>query len=146
MRTKWGVAVDCADPRKLTDFWALALGYVEPPVPKGFASWEEWYDRYDVPEDERGEGGYLVDPDGAGPTLSFLKVPEGKAVKNRLHIDVKVGGGRDDVPWEVRWPRVLEARERLVAAGATVVQVYDHDGRPDHIWMEDPEGNEFCLV
>jgi Glyoxalase-like domain len=146
MRTKWGLAVDCADPRKLTEFWALALGYVQPPVPKGFASWTEWYDRYDVPEDERDEGGYLVDPDGVGPSLSFLRVPEGKVVKNRLHIDVKVGGGRDDVPWEQRWPRVLEAKERLVAAGATVVKQYDLDGRGDHLWMEDPEGNEFCLV
>jgi len=77
MRTKWGVAVDCADPRKLTDFWALALGYVEPPVPKGFANWDEWNDHYDIPDDERDEGGYLVDPDEVGPTLSFLKVPEG---------------------------------------------------------------------
>jgi glyoxalase superfamily protein len=146
MRTQWGLAVDCADPAKLTDFWALALGYVKPGVPAGFASWEEWFDHYDVPEDERDDGGYLVDPDGVGPTLSFLKVPEGKAVKNRLHIDVKVGGGRDDVPWEVRWPRVLEAKERLVAAGATVVKQYDFEGRGDHFWMEDPEGNEFCLV
>ena len=140
------MAIDCADPRKLTDFWALALGYVEPPVPRGFASWVEWYDHYDVPEDERDGGGYLVDPDGVGPSLSFLKVPEGKVVKNRLHIDVKVGGGRDDVSWEERWSRVLAEQERLVAAGATVVKQYDFDGRGDHIWMEDPEGNEFCLV
>lgn len=140
------MAIDCADPRKLTDFWALALGYVEPPLPKGFASWADWYDHYDVPEDERDGAGYLVDPDGVGPSLSFLKVPEGKVVKNRLHIDVKVGGGRDDMPWEERWPRVLAEQERLVAAGATVVKQYDFDGRGDHIWMEDPEGNEFCLV
>jgi hypothetical protein len=44
------------------------------------------------------------------------------------------------------WPRVQAAVERLTAIGATVVQVYDHDGRPDHVWMEDPEGNEFCVV
>jgi hypothetical protein len=81
-----------------------------------------------------------------GPTLSFLRVPETKVVKNRLHLDVQAGGGRDAVPWETRWPRVLLARDRLVAAGASVLQVHDSAGRPDHLEMADPEGNEFCLV
>jgi hypothetical protein len=72
-------------------------------------------------------------------------VPEGKVVKNRLHIDIQVGGGRE-TPWEVRWPRVAAAVERLTAVGAKAVQTYEEDGRPDHVWMQDPEGNEFCLV
>jgi hypothetical protein len=77
--------------------------------------------------------------------LSFLKVPEPKAVKNRVHLDVQVSGGRA-TPWEVRWPRVTQAVERLIAAGATVVRDEGLQGKPDHVVMADPEGNEFCLV
>jgi len=44
-------------------------------------------------------------------------VPEPKAVNNRLHLNVQVGGGRGDTPWEVRRPRVIEAVERLSGAG-----------------------------
>jgi hypothetical protein len=53
----------------------------------------------------RDDGAALEDPDGVGPRISFLKVPEPKAVKNRVHLDVQVGGGRAE-PWEVRWARV----------------------------------------
>lgn len=62
--------------------------------------------------------------------------------KNR---DVQVGGGRSE-PWEVRWPRAVEAVERLTAAGATVIREDELDGRPDHAVMADPEGNESCVV
>lgn len=145
MSTRWNLTIDCARPAELARFWALALGYVEKPPPAGFASWEEWFARHDIPEEEWGDGAYLSDPDGVGPALSFQKVPESKAVKNRVHLDVQAGGGRE-TPWEVRWPRVVEARERLTAAGATVVAEYDMQGRPDHVMLADPEGNEFCLV
>jgi len=47
---------------------------------------------------------------------------------------------------DVRWPLVVTAVERLVAAGASVVHEYDMDGRPDHVLMMDPEGNEFCVL
>jgi len=144
--TTWGVTIDCARPARLAAFWAAALGYVTPGPPDGFATWEDWLRHYDVPEGEWDDGAYLADPAGVGPTLSFLRVPESKVGKNRLHIDVKAGGGRDVTPWEVRWPRVQAAVERLVAAGAVVVRTYDHQGRPDHVWMTDPEGNEFCVV
>lgn len=51
------------------------------------------------------------------------------------------------MPWDVRWPRVTAAVERLSQAGASVVCEYaDDNGRPDHILMCDPEGNEFCVV
>jgi hypothetical protein len=126
-------------------FWAFALGYVEPPPPNGFATWEDWLRHHNVPEDEWDDGAYLFDPDGVGPKLSFMRVPEGKTAKNRLHLDVQAGGGRE-VPWDVRWPRVTAAVERLVGAGATVVRQHDLDGRPDHIEMLDPEGNEFCVL
>jgi hypothetical protein len=143
--TRWSLTIDCANPRDLAEFWALALGYTEPPPPDGFASWEAWFKHHSVPEEERDEGAYLHDPDGVGPKLSFLRVPESKVVKNRLHLDIQAGGGRQ-TPWDERWPRVLAAVERLTAAGATVVREYDLDGKPDHIWLTDPEGNEFCVL
>ena len=81
-----------------------------------------------------------------GPRLRFQKVPEGKVVKNRLHLDLMVGGGRD-VPLDVRKPRVLAEAERLKVAGATKLTVLEHEGL-DHfaVVMQDPEGNEFCVV
>jgi hypothetical protein len=145
MAARWSLTIDCAHPATLAKFWALALGYVEKPPPAGFGSWEEWFTRYGIPKEEWDEGAYLSDPDGIAPALSFLRVPESKVVKNRLHLDVQVGGGRD-TPWEVRWPRVVEAVERLTAAGATVLREHELQGRPDHVVMADPEGNEFCLV
>jgi hypothetical protein len=72
-------------------------------------------------------------------------VPESKTVKNRLHLDVQVGGGRE-TPWELRWPRVVDALQRLTAAGAVVLDEYELQGRPDHVVMADPEGNEFCVL
>lgn len=48
---------------------------------------------------------------------------------------------------DVRWPRVESKVAELVAAGATVLRVYDDDnGVPDHVGMSDPEGHEFCVV
>ncbi|GAB3990648.1 VOC family protein [Actinoallomurus acanthiterrae] len=123
MATEWSLTIDCAQPAKLAEFWALALGYVQAPPPVGFGSWEEWLTRHGVPEEEWDQGASLSDPDGVRPRLSFLQVPESKVAKNRVHLDVQVGGGRN-TPWEVRWPRVLEAVDRLTAAGATVIREY----------------------
>jgi hypothetical protein len=142
---RWSLTVDCSAPRVLARFWAVALGYIERPPPVGFASWEAWFAHDNVPEAEWDDGAYLSDPEGVLPNLSFLKVPERKVVKNRIHLDVQAGGGRD-VPWETRWERVVEAVARLQAAGATVVREYELDGRPDHVLMADPEGNEFCVL
>lgn len=106
--TNWAITVDCKDPDLLGRFWAEALGYVAAPAPTGYPDWETWFDRFEVPPDERGLTGAMVDPSGRGPALSFLVVPESKTIKNRLHLDLKVGGGRH-VDWDVRWPRVLAA-------------------------------------
>ncbi len=75
-----------------------------------------------------------VDPAGIGPRLLAQRVPEGKTAKNRLHLDVRVGG-RDAVAVEV---------ERLVALGATYHGTFDEHGS---YWavLTDPEGNEFCV-
>jgi glyoxalase superfamily protein len=145
MATRWNVTVDCAAPGVLAAFWAVALGYVEPPPPGGFATWQMWLAHHGVPQQEWDDGAYLADPDGHGPRLSFLRVPEGKVVKNRLHLDVLAGGGRE-TPWDERWPLVMAAVERLVAAGGAVERVDEMDGRGDHVVMTDPEGNEFCVL
>jgi hypothetical protein len=62
MSTAWGLTIDCARPRELAAFWALALGYVEPLLPRGAPSWEAWLAEQGVPEDEWDDGAYLVDP------------------------------------------------------------------------------------
>ena len=62
---------------------------LEPPPPAGFDSWGAWFAANDVPEDEWDDGAYLHDPDGIGPKLSFQRVPESKAAKNRVHLDVQ---------------------------------------------------------
>jgi hypothetical protein len=145
MAATWQLTIDCASPALLADFWAAALGYVPSPVPAGFASWEAWLVELGVPEDEWDAGAAIVDPDGIAPRIGFLRVPERKATKNRLHIDVQIGGGRHR-PWEQRWPRVVADVERLVSLGASVVDEVAQAGRPDHVVMADPEGNEFCVV
>ena len=144
MTVVWAITVDCADPARLAAFWREALGYVDAPVPDGFASWDEWLIHWEVPPDEWNDGAYLVDPAGTRPSISFLKVPEPKIVKNRMHIDIKAGGRNE--PQEVRWPRVTETVQRLINAGATVVREDVVGDTPSHVVMADPEGNEFCVV
>jgi hypothetical protein len=143
--TEWSVTVDCEDPARLARFWAQALGYVEPPPPDGFDTWQAWLVHHDVPESEWDDGAYLADPDGTGPSLSFLRVPERKVVKNRVHLDLKVSGGRE-LPASVREPRIRATVERLTAAGARVVGEHVGGTGLDHVVLQDPEGNEFCVL
>ena len=145
MTEPWTMTFDCAEPAVLAAFWRTALGYVDAPPPQGFDTWQDWLRHFHVPEDEWDDGASLVDPDGVLPRLSFLKVPEAKVAKNRLHLDIQAGGGRH-VPFGVRWHRVTAVVERLVAAGGTVVAEHANDGEPDHVVMVDPEGNEFCVL
>jgi hypothetical protein len=145
MSTVWSVTFDCAHPAALAAFWRLALGYVDAAPPEGFGSWHEWLAHVGVPPEEWDDGAYIEDPGGVRPSISFLKVPEPKVAKNRIHLDVQAGGGRGE-PWDVRWPRVREAVGRLSAAGATVIREDVQDGTPDHVVMADPEGNEFCVL
>ena len=145
MSTPWTITFDCADPAVLAAFWKLALGYVERAAPAGFETWEEWLASVGVPREEWGDGAYIEDPEGLRPRISFLRVPEPKMAKNRVHLDVQAGGGRGE-PQEIRWARVLEAVERLTDAGATAIREDLEDGVPDHFVMADPEGNEFCVL
>ena len=92
MYTKIQVTFDAAEPEKLAEFWGLALGYVPEPPPEGFVSWENFAQSIGLPESEFGAQASRVDPAGEGPRLYFQRVPEGKAAKNRVHLDVSVAG------------------------------------------------------
>lgn len=150
MAATYGITIDCADPDLLGRFWAEALGYRPKPPPGGHATWFDHWRAIGVPEEELGDGedggfGVLEDPDGKAPRLWFQPVPEGKTIKNRVHLDINVGGG-PGVPLDVRRERVRAESQRLVALGATIVRELSEPG-VDHfgITFTDPEGNEFCV-
>ena len=112
MASRWSeLVVDSLDPHAQARFWAAVL---------------DWEVRPDGDEAE------VAPPGGEGTTLFFAKVPEGKTVKNRLHIDLRP----DDRDAEV---------ERLLALGARHAEVGQ---RGDETWvvLADPEGNELCVL
>ena len=95
MATGVQIVFDCADPDTLATFWAAALHYKKQDPPSGFASWPDFLKAQGIPEQEWNSASAIVDPDGAGPRIYFQRVPEGKVVKNRVHLDLNVGGPRD---------------------------------------------------
>jgi hypothetical protein len=137
------VVIDCADPARLAEFWAAALGYTPQEPPSGFASWPDFLKARGVPESEWNAANAVVDPDRRGPRLFFQRVPEPKTIKNRVHLDLNVGGGLA-TPLESRRERVNAEAQRLQRLGARQVRATE---RGDEFWvvMQDPEGNEFCL-
>ncbi len=144
------LVIDCVDPGPLVRFWAQALAYRVPDPPQGLATWRDYYLSIGVPEHELDDGDCadrLVDPAGAGPDIWFQIVPEPKTLKNRLHLDLRVGGGRA-VPLATRRERVDAEAARLVALGGTKVRVTPGAEESDHygVLMHDPEGNEFCIA
>jgi hypothetical protein len=142
------VVFDAADPHLVADFWAEALHYEHEDID---AFVRGLVDAGQAPEEltvvVRGKRRWrtmatLRHPDdgidergaGTGRRILFVAVPEAKAVKNRVHLDIVVG------------PEQRQAEvDRLVALGATVVGEHDdHEGR----WtlLNDPEGNEFDIA
>ncbi|NEE02279.1 VOC family protein [Phytoactinopolyspora halotolerans] len=111
------LCIDSQDPRRVAQFWQDALG------------WRRTYDSDDEVALEPPAGSR---EDSVVPDLLFLRVPESKTVKNRLHLDLRP----DDQNAEV---------ERLIGLGATRVDVGQAD---DVSWvvLADPEGNEFCVL
>jgi len=135
------VTFDCADPERVARFWCSVLGYVVPPPPEEFGSWEE-YDQ-SLPAERRGSAFACVDPTGAGPRLYFQRVPEGKVAKNRVHLDVRAGTGLEGAE---RLAVLTAESARLVALGAVEQRVLEADDENEScIVMQDVEGNEFCL-
>ncbi|MBU2663456.1 VOC family protein [Actinoplanes bogorensis] len=106
------MVVDCADPELMARFWSEALGY------RIFA---------------RDDTGVAIRGATTSPDILFIRVPEPKTVKNRLHYDI--------CPTDRSQADELE---RLLALGArrstTII------GSGSWIVLEDPEGNEFCLM
>jgi hypothetical protein len=133
MANAFQVVIDAAGPRALGAFWCEVLGYIEQPPPEGFDTWEDALDAFGIDRSDPDRAFAIVDPDGNGPRVFFQKVPEGKTVKNRVHLDVNVG--KD----------AMHAKaDQLEALGATRVGELDEPGG-HWITMLDPEGNEFCV-
>ncbi|MCE0763475.1 VOC family protein [Pseudonocardia kujensis] len=146
------VTFDAHDPRALSSFWREVLGYVHPgppgiELPEGadpLAAWEEFLARIGVPEDQRNSRSAIEDPAGQGPRLFFQQVPEDKAAKNRVHLDVRAAPG---LQGEERMAALEAECDRLVALGAT--RLRRSEPAPPmsagFLVLADPEGNEFCL-
>lgn len=135
------VTFDCADPERVARFWCEVLGYVVPPPPPGFDSWDAF--NASLPASHQGAAFACEDPNGVGPRLFFQRVPEGKTVKNRVHLDVRVGTGLTGAEREAA---LVAECERLEGFGATRVRLMRADGVDEScLVMQDVEGNEFCL-
>jgi Glyoxalase-like domain len=111
------LCIDTADPAGLAGFWQSALG------------WRRTIERDDEVVLEPPAGS---PEDGVVPDLLFLRVPEGKAVKNRLHLDLRP----EDQAAEVARLEGLGAQRTSVGQGGDVSWVV----------MADPDGNEFCVL
>jgi glyoxalase superfamily protein len=84
-------------------------------------------------------------PGGVAPQIFLQEVPEPKVVKNRIYLDLRVGGGLK-VPVALRKQRVEAEVDRLIGAGATRLGTFDEVVADRYfVVMQDPEGNEFCL-
>ncbi|MBD0709092.1 MULTISPECIES: VOC family protein [unclassified Streptomyces] len=124
MTSRWTeLAVDCHDPERLAAFWCEVLGFTVIDRSEDAVEIGSWTPTV---EDVRARQ--------SAPTLVFLRVPEGKTVKNRLHLDVSPID--DSTEGEVT---------RLLALGATRVDVGQGPGR-SWVVMADPEGNEFDVL
>jgi len=111
------LVIDSADPHALAAWWRELLDWTY--------VWEP------APDDEEIE---IAPPDGSATNLLFLRVPDVKSAKNRLHIDVRPPNGSTQAA----------ELERLLVLGATRVDIGQGDV-PWHV-LADPEGNEFCLL
>jgi len=112
-RLHW-IVIDTVDPARIAPFWCALLGVRE----------RGWF----------GEDYLMLTADGGAPPVAFQRVPEAKAVKNRLHVDLAVEDLND-------------AFARIVALGGSAVSdILEMPGGYRWRVMADPEGNEFCIV
>ncbi len=128
MSVRWySIVVDCKDVAAQARWWADVL------------DWRVVYeseDEFVIVPPRALEENRQVPLDEQGPGLVFVTVPEGKTVKNRLHIDLAPGPD-DDQAAEVA---------RLEALGATRVNVGQDESSVTWVVLADPEGNEFCVL
>jgi catechol 2,3-dioxygenase-like lactoylglutathione lyase family enzyme len=117
------IVIDCRDPHRLARFWADVLGYQPSKGP------EDWADLRS--EADAGELDW-VRLTGAGVAVAFQRVPEAKAVKNRVHMDLASSDEEAEA-------------SRLEALGAARLWRSD-DPEDVFVVLADPEGNEFCVV
>ncbi|NYV75251.1 VOC family protein [Streptomyces sp. UH6] len=117
------LVVDCRDPERLAAFWCAVLGFTVIDRSEDKVEIGSW-----VPTVEEVRARQMP------PTLVFVRVPEGKAAKNRLHLDVSPVDGSTD-----------EEVARLLGLGAARVDVGQGPGR-SWVVMADPEGNEFDVL
>ncbi len=152
MKAQIQVTFDALNPRALSIFWAEVLGYRHSPPPgvalpngqDGLEAWDTFLKESDIPEDQHNSASALEDPEGQGPRLYFQRVPEAKAAKNRVHLDVRAAVGLEG---HERMLALERECDRLLALGARRLE--RHEPAPPmsmgFIVMADPEGNEFCL-
>jgi glyoxalase superfamily protein len=144
MVTRFQLVFDAADPRALGEFWKAALGYRSPAPPEGFDDWDAWAQAQGIPEENWNDADAIEDPDGVGPRIFIQRVPEGKTAKNRLHMDLSVGGGQT-IDLDERRRRVDAEVARLKGLGASDERGAIEKRGEYWVRMNDPEGNEFCV-
>lgn len=140
----WQLTVDANNPALLAGFWARALGYQPAPPTEPETTWHRHY-RARLGQEAAFED-RIFDPAGLRPPLWFQQVPEAKAGKNRLHLDLYPTGRDLALPLERRAEIVEAAVAELVALGASVERRIRQEAPGDPVYfavMHDPEGNEF---
>ena len=134
------VTFDCARPSGSLASGARYWG-TSSATARRLRRWEDFDSS--LPPEKQGSAFTAVDPSGVGPRLFFQRVPEAKVVKNRLHLDVRVGVG---LVGDERVAALEAECARLVPLGATRVQLLVADEENEScLVMQDVEGNEFCL-
>ncbi|MFA7763304.1 VOC family protein [Streptomyces sp. NPDC048723] len=112
------ITFDALDPYRVAEFWSAVTGFTM------------------HPDDVEGDDEIMLEPGRPGvPGLLFIRVPDAKSVKNRVHLDIQPPTGTRD-----------ETVERLIGLGAKLVDDRrDADGVAGWVVLADPEGNELCI-
>lgn len=133
MATKVQVVIDCHDEQMMLEFWRTALHYAIPDPPEPFTRWSDYWRSLDLPDEEITETpNSIVDPDGVGPRIVFMMVPEDKVVKNRVHLDASLASAQ-----EARAPANTHAGEVSVASGRIALRPHTEETtrRPGSRWQ-----------
>ncbi|WP_327734371.1 VOC family protein [Streptomyces nojiriensis] len=112
------ITFDALDPYRVAEFWSAVTGFTM------------------HPDDVEGDDEVMLEPGQPGaPGLLFIRVPDGKSVKNRVHLDIQPPTGTRD-----------ETVARLIGLGAKLVDDRRAaDGVAGWVVLADPEGNELCI-